>query len=196
MAGRKCEARRLSPPLASVTKRHYIIRTSRRAEGGPGRKSMPARFRAGLVAALFVFATAPLTPAQSAEKTFQDPALDDEAIKLEADLKDEAGTVVKQSSRSRRMPTRRLRKTTSRAPPTSTSRSSRSRRTTRKPGGGSPISGSRSLRPKRMMEPRATNARPLPPISLISVQQRPRKRPTTSSCSPMPMANAPNGAPR
>ena len=56
---------------------------------------MPARFRAGLVAALFVFATAPLTPAQSAEKTFQDPALDDEAIKLEADLKDEAGTVAK-----------------------------------------------------------------------------------------------------
>jgi hypothetical protein len=56
---------------------------------------MLAWFRAGLVAALFVFVTAPLTPVQSADKTFQDPALDDEAIKLEADLKDEAGTVAK-----------------------------------------------------------------------------------------------------
>src|SRR6476620_2238944 len=67
----------------------------RRAEGGLGRKSMPAWFRAGLVAALFVFVTAPLTPVQSAEKTFQDADLDDSAIKLEADLKDEAGAVAK-----------------------------------------------------------------------------------------------------
>jgi uncharacterized protein YfaS (alpha-2-macroglobulin family) len=56
---------------------------------------MPAWFRAGLVAALFVFVTAPLTPVQSAEKTYQDATLDDAAIKLEADLKDEAGTVEK-----------------------------------------------------------------------------------------------------
>ena len=56
---------------------------------------MPAWFRAGLVAALFVFAAAPLTPVQSAEKTFQDAALDDAAIKLEAELKEEAGTVEK-----------------------------------------------------------------------------------------------------
>ena len=44
---------------------------------------MPAWLRAGLFAALFVFAAAPLTPVQSAEKTFQDAALDDAAIKLE-----------------------------------------------------------------------------------------------------------------
>ncbi|HEX6831124.1 MAG TPA: alpha-2-macroglobulin [Methyloceanibacter sp.] len=56
---------------------------------------MPAWLRAGLFAALFVFAAAPLNPVQSAEKTFQDAALDDDAIKLEADLKDEAGTVEK-----------------------------------------------------------------------------------------------------
>jgi hypothetical protein len=56
---------------------------------------MPEWLRAGLFAALFVFAAAPLTPVQSAEKTFQDAALDDAAIKLEADLKDEAGTVEK-----------------------------------------------------------------------------------------------------
>ena len=56
---------------------------------------MPAWFRAGLVAALFVFAAAPLFPVQAAEKTFQDAALDDAAIKLQADLKDEAGTVEK-----------------------------------------------------------------------------------------------------
>ena len=56
---------------------------------------MPAWFRAGLVAALFVFAAAPLSPVQSAEKTFQDAALDDAAIKLEAELKEEAGTVEK-----------------------------------------------------------------------------------------------------
>ncbi|MGH6824405.1 MG2 domain-containing protein [Methyloceanibacter sp.] len=56
---------------------------------------MPAWLRAGLFAALFVFAAAPLTPVQSAEKTFQDADLDDAAITLEADLKDEAGTVEK-----------------------------------------------------------------------------------------------------
>ena len=56
---------------------------------------MPAWFRAGLVAALFVFAAAPVFPVQSAEKTFKDAALDDAAIKLEAELKEEAGTVEK-----------------------------------------------------------------------------------------------------
>ena len=48
--------------------------------------------RAGLFAALFVFVT---TPSPAAEKTFQDDALADAAISLEADLKDEAGTVTK-----------------------------------------------------------------------------------------------------
>ena len=56
---------------------------------------MPAWFRAGLVAALFVFAAAPAFPVQSAEKTLQDAALDDAAIKLEAELKEKAGTVEK-----------------------------------------------------------------------------------------------------
>jgi uncharacterized protein YfaS (alpha-2-macroglobulin family) len=51
---------------------------------------MSALFRAGLFAALFVFAT---TPSPAAEKTFQDDALDDAAITLEADLKEDAGTV-------------------------------------------------------------------------------------------------------
>src|SRR5262249_13696066 len=49
---------------------------------------MPAWFPPGLVAA-------PLAPIQSAEKSFQDATLDDDVIKLEADLKDEAGTVEK-----------------------------------------------------------------------------------------------------
>ena len=53
---------------------------------------MSAWFRAGLFAALFVFAT---TPSHAAPKTFHDDALDDAAITLEADLKDEAGTVAK-----------------------------------------------------------------------------------------------------
>jgi uncharacterized protein YfaS (alpha-2-macroglobulin family) len=53
---------------------------------------MFAWFRAGLIAALFVIVT---TPSQAAQKTFQDDALDDAAITLEADLKDEAGTVEK-----------------------------------------------------------------------------------------------------
>ena len=56
---------------------------------------MPVRFRAGLIAALLVFVTTPLIPVQAAEKTFQDADLDDAAIKLHADLKDEAGTVEK-----------------------------------------------------------------------------------------------------
>ena len=37
----------------------------------------------------------PTTPSPAAEKTFQDDALNDAAITLEADLKDEAGTVEK-----------------------------------------------------------------------------------------------------
>ena len=49
-------------------------------------------FRAGLFAALLVFVT---TPSPAAEKTFQDDALADAALTLEADLKDEAGTVAK-----------------------------------------------------------------------------------------------------
>ena len=53
---------------------------------------MPTWFRAGMFAALFVFAT---TPSPAAEKTFQDDALNDAAITLEADLKDEAGSVEK-----------------------------------------------------------------------------------------------------
>ena len=53
---------------------------------------MLAWFRAGLVAALFLVLA---TPTEAAEKTFQDDALDDAAITLQADLKDEAGTVDK-----------------------------------------------------------------------------------------------------
>ena len=49
-------------------------------------------FRAGLFAALFVFVA---TPSPAAEKIFQDDALDDAAVTLEADLKDEAGAVTK-----------------------------------------------------------------------------------------------------
>jgi hypothetical protein len=53
---------------------------------------MSTWFRAGLFAALFVFVT---TPSPAADKTFQDDALDDAAITLEAELKDEAGAVTK-----------------------------------------------------------------------------------------------------
>src|SRR6266508_3470281 len=53
---------------------------------GPPEETMFAWFRAGLVAALFVFVT---TPSPAAQKTFQDDALDDAAITLEADLKEQ-----------------------------------------------------------------------------------------------------------
>lgn len=53
---------------------------------------MSAWFRAGLLAALFLVAA---TPTQAAKKSFQDDALDDAAITLIADLKDQAGTVEK-----------------------------------------------------------------------------------------------------
>ena len=53
---------------------------------------MFAWFRAGLVAALFLVLA---TPTEAAKKTFQDDALDDAAITLIADLKDQAGTVDK-----------------------------------------------------------------------------------------------------
>jgi len=51
---------------------------------------MIAWFRAGLVAALLVFVS---TPVSAADKAFQDDALDDAAITLEANLKNESGTV-------------------------------------------------------------------------------------------------------
>jgi alpha-2-macroglobulin len=54
---------------------------------------MVAWFRAGLVAALFALVSIP-TPA-AADKAYHDDELDDAAITLEADLKDEAGTVEK-----------------------------------------------------------------------------------------------------
>ncbi|HET9574440.1 MAG TPA: alpha-2-macroglobulin family protein, partial [Methyloceanibacter sp.] len=53
---------------------------------------MLAWFRAGLVAALFLVLA---TPSLAAKKTFQDDALDDAAITLIADLKDQAGIVDK-----------------------------------------------------------------------------------------------------
>ena len=53
---------------------------------------MFAWFRASLAAALLVIV---VTPTLAAEKTFQDPALDEAAITLEAELKEEAGTVEK-----------------------------------------------------------------------------------------------------
>src|SRR4029078_6093733 len=53
---------------------------------------MLAGFRARLTAALFVFVS---TPSPAADKTFQDDALDDAAVTLEADLTDQAGTVEK-----------------------------------------------------------------------------------------------------
>ena len=49
---------------------------------------MLARVYAGFFAVLLVVAA---TPSQSAEKTFQDATLDDAAITLEAEVKDEAG---------------------------------------------------------------------------------------------------------
>lgn len=51
---------------------------------------MSALFRAGLFAALIVFAAA---PSHAAEKSFQDDALDDAAITLEAEVKEEAGAL-------------------------------------------------------------------------------------------------------
>ncbi|MGH6735647.1 MAG: alpha-2-macroglobulin family protein [Methyloceanibacter sp.] len=51
---------------------------------------MVAWFRAGLAAALFVFVS---TSAPAADKTFQDDALDEAAITLEANLANDAGTV-------------------------------------------------------------------------------------------------------
>jgi uncharacterized protein YfaS (alpha-2-macroglobulin family) len=51
---------------------------------------MVAWFRAGLAAALLVFIS---TPALAADKAFQDDALDDAAITLEATLKNDVGTV-------------------------------------------------------------------------------------------------------
>ena len=51
---------------------------------------MVAWFRAGLAAALLVFVS---TPAPAADKTYQDDALDEAAITLAADLKNESGTV-------------------------------------------------------------------------------------------------------
>src|SRR6266496_344847 len=80
------------PPLWLLSQCSTTIAECARCRAGPPEETMFAWFRAGLVAALFVFVT---TPSPAAPKTFQDDALDDAAVTLEADLKDEAGTVEK-----------------------------------------------------------------------------------------------------
>ena len=98
---------------------------------------MSAWLRAGLVAALFVVLA---TPSEAAKKTFQDDALDDAAITLEADLKDQAGTVDKPLIKLKQQADTLLKaQDLAKAPPTFIRRSSRSRRTTPRPGEGSPI---------------------------------------------------------
>ena len=59
---------------------------------------MSTWFRAGLFAALFVFVT---TPPLAADKTFHDDALDDAAITLQTELKDEVGAVTKPPAKLR-----------------------------------------------------------------------------------------------
>src|SRR5579885_714421 len=68
-----------------------LLRPSARGRAPP-EETMSAWFRAGLLAALFLVLA---TPIEAAKKTFQDTALDDAAITLIADLKDQAGTVEK-----------------------------------------------------------------------------------------------------
>src|SRR5947209_1068575 len=62
-----------------------------------GRSLMPARFCAGLVAALLAFASFTLAPvgAGAADKAFQRDDLADAAIKLEAQIKQDAGNVTR-----------------------------------------------------------------------------------------------------
>src|SRR6185437_4060762 len=65
------------------------------------RRSCPMRFvvRAGLAAVLIAFA---LFPALAADKSFKESGLDEAAIKLEAQIKSDAGTVTKPAAALRR----------------------------------------------------------------------------------------------
>jgi uncharacterized protein YfaS (alpha-2-macroglobulin family) len=56
---------------------------------------MSLSLRAGLVATLVLFAFPAFSPLQAAEKSFQDTELDDAAVKLQAELKDDAAPVDK-----------------------------------------------------------------------------------------------------
>src|SRR5262245_62780327 len=63
---------------------------------------MIASFRAGIVAALVALLSLSLTVAASAQKAFQRDDLADAAIKLEAQIKAEAGTVTKPAAQLKR----------------------------------------------------------------------------------------------
>ena len=145
---------------------------------------MSTWFRAGMFAALFVFAT---TPSPAAEKTFQDEALNDAAITLEADLKDEAGTVEKPLLKLKQeadalhqepRPRRRRRHLCA-------DRHGRAeRRQGLAPARRSLAAHSRHAR--RMTARRASSGRGPPPISPISA----RPRQTDESASLVTLANA------
>ena len=111
---------------------------------------MLAPVRAGLFAALVTLASifAAAHFAVAADKAFQRDDLAEAAIKLEAQIKSDAGQVGKAARRNcAARPTRRSSATTSAAAWCCSGRSSRSRPTTARTGCGSPAPSCRSARP-------------------------------------------------
>src|SRR5262245_66057177 len=75
---------------------------ARRSAGGEGGPIMVALVRAGIVAALVALLSITLSVAASAQKAFQRDDLADAAIKLEAQIKAEAGVVTTPAAALRR----------------------------------------------------------------------------------------------
>ena len=183
-----------SGPLVSVSRLDYHRRLAPVCRSGSPEETMSAWLRAGLVAALFVVLA---TPTEAAKKTYQDDALDDAAITLEADLKDQAGTVDKPLIKLKQQGDTLL-KAQDFAKRGGRLHADRHRRPDRRRG---VAKARRHLahdagQPTRTTARPASRTRPRPPTFPISERPPPRTRRRRWSRSPTRSASATNGARR
>ncbi len=154
---------------------------------------MPAFVRAAVAAALVLLLC---VPAAAADKPFKRDDLADAAIKLEAQIKPEAGQVTKPLATLRRDADAAFQRNDPRARCRSSGRSRRGARTTAPTGCVSPAVP--HIRPRRTIASarRCSSAPRPPPTSPISTPAMPARKPTASCSSPAPLPIASCGGRR
>ncbi len=140
---------------------------------------MFAQFRVGCVAALVTLASVALAiPASAAGKAFQRSELDEAAIKLEAEIKNDAGQVAKPLAQLRRETDAAFQKNDVRNGMVLLVRSSPRRRTKARTGFASRAPSSRFAWSSTATAWRSSSARAPPPTSPISAPRTATRRPT------------------
>ena len=159
---------------------------------------MLAFARAGIFAALVILLSVIIAaPAAAAEKAFQRDDLADAAIKLEAQIKSDAGAVTKSgrttaARRRRRIPAQRFPQRHAAARPDRGGGA----RGQRQLAAARQVGAADSLRPTIASAPRCSNAHRLRPISPISAHRARPKKPTLSASSRAAMPTASSGGRR